>query len=203
LTSDHGEAFLEHGFVLHSIKLYPEFLQVPLVIFDPRNPVAKVSQKPASIVDIKPTILDLLGMEIEPDMDGISLVREVDDARYRFAEVCFDPGASNRLLRAGIVTIEDVSSKMIVQKKKHLIFNDQRGTFELYDVASDPQMLTNLIDRDPGEAARLKAELGKWIASTHMGYDKPSIRRIRPVEKGLSREQVAQLKSLGYIGSEK
>lgn len=202
LTSDHGEAFLEHGFVLHSIKLYSEFLHVPLIIFDPRNPVAKVSRKPASIVDIKPTILDLLGMETEPGMDGISLVREVDDARCRFAEVCFDPGASNRLLRAGIVTLEDVSSKMIAYKDKRLIFNDQRGTVELYDVAADPGMRTDLAGRDRAEAARLKAELDRWIASTRMGYDKPSRRQIRHVARGLPKEQADQLRSLGYIGSE-
>ncbi len=201
LTSDHGEAFLEHGFVLHSIKLYREFLQVPLIIFDPRNPAAQVSRKPASIVDIKPTILDLLGMEMEPGMDGVSLLREVDDARRRFAEVCFDPGASNRLLRAGIVTFAEVSSKMIAQKEKRLIFNDQLGTVELYDVASDPNMLANLAGRDGDEAARLKAELDKWIASTRMGYDKPSRRQIRPFERSLPKEQADQLRSLGYIES--
>lgn len=202
LTSDHGEAFLEHGFVLHSIKLYPEFLHVPLIIFDPRDPVAKASRKPASIVDIKPTILDLLGMAAGPGMDGISLVREVDAARRRFAEVCFDPGASNRLLRAGIVTMADVSSKMIAQGDRRLIFNDQRGTVELYDVAADPGMLTDLAGRDRDEAARLKAELDQWIASTRMGYDKPSRRQVHPAGKGLPQEQADQLRSLGYIGSD-
>ncbi len=203
LTSDHGEAFLEHGFVLHSIKLYPEFVQVPLIIVDPRKPGPKFSSKPASLVDIKPTLLDLLDLPSDPGLDGLSLVNDIDPHRPRFAEVCFDPGASNRLLKAGIVSIEDVSSKLLAKDHYRLIYNDQRDTYELYDVEKDPDATNDLIQTDVRELPALKNELQTWISSTLKGKDKPSYRRKPSADSGLSKDTVDQLKALGYIDSPK
>ena len=61
VTSDHGEAFLEHGtFVRHGVYLWQEVVRVPLLIRVPGIPPAHFVL-PRSAIDLTPTMLDLMG----------------------------------------------------------------------------------------------------------------------------------------------
>ncbi len=75
VTSDHGEAFGEHGVVGHGRHLIEELLHVPLLVrapdLAPRG--GRVGQA-VSLVDIAPTILDLADLPTPPTMQGRSLV---------------------------------------------------------------------------------------------------------------------------------
>lgn len=75
LTSDHGEAFLEHGSFGHG-HLYPELLAVPLIISHPLIPaVAERSvSSTTGAVDLVPTIIDILGLPFDETLKGRSLV---------------------------------------------------------------------------------------------------------------------------------
>jgi arylsulfatase A-like enzyme len=64
LTADHGEEFMEHGFLGHSLSLYDEVIKVPLIIRGPGIEAGKRVRSIAGLIDIVPTVLDLL--EIEP-----------------------------------------------------------------------------------------------------------------------------------------
>lgn len=68
-TSDHGEAFGEHGHDQHGSNLFREVTQVPLAIRAPGFAPRHVAS-PAQGVDLLPTVLDLLGVEIDDDPDG-------------------------------------------------------------------------------------------------------------------------------------
>jgi arylsulfatase A-like enzyme len=73
LTSDHGEAFLEHGIFLHD-DLHRETLRVPLVLrFPGRLPAGTRVRRPARLVDLMPTILELLGVPAPAALQGRSL----------------------------------------------------------------------------------------------------------------------------------
>lgn len=72
LFSDHGEEFFEHGSFEHGHTLYDELLRVPLVIRAPGLEPSRV-RSPVSLMDIAPTVLDLLGLP-HADMRGVSLV---------------------------------------------------------------------------------------------------------------------------------
>lgn len=73
--SDHGEEFMEHGGFEHSKSLYEEVLHVPLILSLPGViPQGKKIAAHAQLVDVPPTILDLLGMEIPASMQGTSLL---------------------------------------------------------------------------------------------------------------------------------
>ncbi len=62
VTSDHGEEFLDHGFVEHAWTLYEESVHVPLLFWSPGElPPARVSH-PVSLVDVAPTIMRLQGL---------------------------------------------------------------------------------------------------------------------------------------------
>jgi arylsulfatase A-like enzyme len=75
LTADHGEEFLEHGFIEHAWTLYEESVRVPLIWSAPgRLPQGMRSPQPATTLDIAPTLLELLDLPAVADMvDGATL----------------------------------------------------------------------------------------------------------------------------------
>ncbi|MBI2435697.1 MAG: sulfatase-like hydrolase/transferase [Candidatus Hydrogenedentes bacterium] len=105
VTADHGEEFLEHGFVEHAWQLYWESLHVPLIFWMPQDPLqaaptpASASDKsdrsdtaatflnPArvpglvSLVDVLPTLASFCGIALgSVTSDGQSLLKEEDGA---------------------------------------------------------------------------------------------------------------------------
>ncbi len=74
VTSDHGESLGERGFFDHG-RLYDPEILVPLIIAAPGydGNGLRVSQQ-VRLVDLVPTILDLVGVKIQADLDGVSLV---------------------------------------------------------------------------------------------------------------------------------
>ena len=76
VTADHGEEFEEHGIKYHSLSLFNQVARVPLVIAVP-GAAARVVSTPVSIVDIMPTILDLVGVDGPGGMNGRSLAAAV------------------------------------------------------------------------------------------------------------------------------
>lgn len=73
LTSDHGEAFGDHGESDHGTSLYQSQIHIPLVFWAEQLP-SSWSADPVSLADIAPTILDLVGANALSEADGASLV---------------------------------------------------------------------------------------------------------------------------------
>jgi len=75
VTSDHGEAFGEHGLRYHGQGLQREQMRVPLIVRAPGvgAPGRRVDDL-VSLADLAPTVLELLGFEPSPWMQGVSLV---------------------------------------------------------------------------------------------------------------------------------
>jgi len=92
LTSDHGEAFLEHGYLGHGSDLYEESVRVPLTVRLPGSRKAgTVVDLAVSTLDIMPTLLDLAGCP-EEEAEGRSLLPLFEGGRSKpdrpaFAEV--------------------------------------------------------------------------------------------------------------------
>ncbi len=66
VTSDHGEAFLEHYFFFHK-ELFNPLLRVPLIVHDPRTGESGAVSDRVSLLDIVPTVLELAGA---PELEG-------------------------------------------------------------------------------------------------------------------------------------
>ncbi|MGD8628434.1 MAG: sulfatase [bacterium] len=72
--SDHGEEFFEHGGFEHGHSLFGELLRVPLILSLPgRIPEGRRVAEQVRLVDVLPTLLDLLGFEPEDHFEGRSL----------------------------------------------------------------------------------------------------------------------------------
>lgn len=63
VTSDHGDAFDEHGLMSHGTTLYRELIHVPLIMVGPRIPTGAVVQRPVSLVSLPATLLALVGKD--------------------------------------------------------------------------------------------------------------------------------------------
>jgi arylsulfatase A-like enzyme len=74
LVSDHGEAFGEHGLEGHGWGPHQEQLHVPLMVRGPGIPVGRVISEPVSLVDLTPTLVDLLGLPGLEQAQGVSLM---------------------------------------------------------------------------------------------------------------------------------
>jgi arylsulfatase A-like enzyme len=70
--ADHGEEFWDHRQFEHGHSLFDELLRVPLVISGPGLKPARLDT-PVSLLDVTPTILDMLGLETSGPFDGASL----------------------------------------------------------------------------------------------------------------------------------
>jgi arylsulfatase A-like enzyme len=74
ITADHGEEFAEHGEVLHGNTLFEPAIRVPLIIAGPGVPVGRVVEEPVSLIDVGPTLLELVGVARPEAWAGRSLV---------------------------------------------------------------------------------------------------------------------------------
>jgi arylsulfatase A-like enzyme len=68
VTSDHGEAFGEHGMIRHGFEVWEPLVKVPLIVTVPGVPPRRVTVR-RSLVDLAPTLVDLLRAE-EPTGNG-------------------------------------------------------------------------------------------------------------------------------------
>ncbi|HLK12241.1 MAG TPA: sulfatase [Candidatus Binatia bacterium] len=73
VTADHGEEFREHGFLAHGVTLYQTVLHVPLLFIGPGIPAGRRVRENVSLIDLAPTLLDLAGLPAEPRFEGRSL----------------------------------------------------------------------------------------------------------------------------------
>jgi len=107
-TSDHGEAFLEHGELKHGGRLWDEKLRVPLVVHAPGLApgfAPGLDPRPASLVDLPRTLAALAGgVEPAPGWGGTSLLAAdpaEDRAVWAFGEELPELGSQFVLIDAG------------------------------------------------------------------------------------------------------
>jgi choline-sulfatase len=80
INSDHGEAFGEHGRTRHGFELWEPLVHVPLFFHLP-GVTPRRMDAPRSMIDLPPTILELLGLPPHPGFQGKSLLPELRSDR--------------------------------------------------------------------------------------------------------------------------
>lgn len=81
VTGDHGESLGEHGEDAHGVFLYEATQHVPLILTGPGIPPGATTASNVGLIDVAPTILDLLRLPPLPSADGRSLVPLLHGAR--------------------------------------------------------------------------------------------------------------------------
>jgi len=183
LTSDHGEEFFEHGRVLHT-QLYQDTLHVPLLFRLPRKPARSTCAELVSLVDVAPTVLDLVGIAPPAGLDGTSLaglIRGGDGALDREQVVV-------GWEQAGLLT-----GDWSLLPPGH---GDPR--WRLFHLASDPGELRDLLSEGapPPQGERL-LELARR-EGLRLAEQRERIGKAEPVP--LEEKTVEALRELGYAG---
>jgi arylsulfatase A-like enzyme len=182
ITSDHGEAFLEHGQYQHGKSLYQEEISVPLIIRYPadRMQPRRVSE-PVELTAVMPWLLHQLGVAPPP---GLEPVERLENARPIVAELAGVRGL-------GYLVGADVHHDVTMYREGPLKYlESSAGPALLYDLRSDPSERKPLPKSAPAWDD-LAAKLAQWLRSTKVaGAD---------VEVFLSPEEIERLRSLGYI----
>jgi arylsulfatase A-like enzyme len=155
VTSDHGEAFGEHGLLGHGRQTYDEILRIPLVVSGPA-PFSGGRRLHASVglMDLLPTFLDHAGMVLPEGIDGRSmmpLLAAPDGAPGDGWPVIAQELRSPANTRAPGEQV--LASVRTARWKYHLVRDLATGTEreEVYDLVADPD------ERDPLPASTLRS----------------------------------------------
>lgn len=211
LTSDHGEAFLEHGVLGHGSRLDNEMVHVPLMLWGRGIPVARRIDPNVSHTDLMPTILDLLGIEMPPGREGLSLRALLQDTADKALFENRPVYSESRLGYAatwngGIEAFPTPSFMVRLGDLKLSRYpqSPDKIRYELYDLSIDPKERNNIY-----AGSRKRAEPLVELAEE---YDRRG-RRIR-TEAGAGEEdaegqrvrlelrQQEKLRALGYLDTE-
>jgi choline-sulfatase len=176
LMSDHGEGLGDHGEDEHGVLLYRETLHVPLMVKLPGGRRAgETVERTVGLVDIFPTVFDVVGGAMPPGLAGKSLLQAGAGDRDIYSETLYpryhygwsDLAALTRekweYIRGG---------------------NDE----ELYDYRSDPREEKNLATGLPSAFRSMRNVLA-------------GINRPRQAPGASDPEQLKKLAALGYLGS--
>ncbi|MBM4245162.1 MAG: DUF229 domain-containing protein [Deltaproteobacteria bacterium] len=184
LTSDHGEEFQEHGGFQHKkIFRYPN-LHVPLIVHAPGRSPRRVAD-PVELVDVVPTVLDLLGLPPHPGAMGRSLASIVDGGT--------DEGLAGRVAFAE-GTMPGSGWRTVVSRRHQLLHDVQRDESHLYDLEADPTEQVDIAAQQPALVGQLLTVLRERLAENERRN--PG----RPAEqRPIDEETRRQLRALGYV----
>ncbi|WNZ24712.1 MAG: sulfatase [Leptolyngbya sp. IPPAS B-1204] len=206
ICSDHGEHLGEKHLIGHSISLYNELVQVPLIIHDPTGTFAagEIREDVVSTRCLFHTVLSAAGLASE--------VEETLSLAYSAAPNGFEVGQStNRQVFAEAIPPQNVVNLLFKRQPElvlshacdqprraiwignHKLIETGRDRLELYDVHNDPQESLNLTDIFPENAEFLQECLQLFAADRAVitacerapGYDDPDLQR--------------RLRDLGYL----
>lgn len=204
LTSDHGEAFGEHGLFGHSPGLYDCLVRVPLLI---RFPYGRFkSTKYPYIVelrDIFSTVLDVTGVDWKGDRAGTSLsglLEEPMRSRCAFSErYPMERRVFEEVVRhnQGRDFSWHLQTQRSVRSLTHKFIWSSDGKHEFFDLIADPLEECNLLtvpDKDGQFPTKeeLQAQLELWMDSLEA--------KITPEDRAVEDVVVKErLRALGYI----
>ena len=146
-TADHGEEFMDHGRLGHAKTLYSEVVHVPLIVRYPGGAPGVVTG-PVGLVDVFPTVLEVLGITTELALAGSSLQPGADGSIT--SRPVFTENARGNPQRATIVG----TYKLV----EHI----REGRFELYDIVADPAESNDLYGELEHPTDELKLQLADW-----------------------------------------
>ena len=132
--SDHGEMLGDHGLLLKGCRFYEGLVRVPLMISWRGRVQPGISDALVELVDLAPTLYELLGMEAPAYVQGRSLAKRLRgeslaDSHREFVRT--EHYAATNLL-------DETHATMYRDRRWKLVVYHDKGICELYDLENDP-----------------------------------------------------------------
>ena len=197
VTSDHGEAFWEHGAWRHGTTMYDHQLLVPLILHLPEELRRQLGVSPGMVIDqqvelidLYPTLLDLLGIELGHEVQGATLRPLLEGTpmppRRAFAENTNHKTYERKAIRTA-------RFKFVYSFLREAEADNNHPYFELYDLVEDPDEQTNLAEESPDFVQAQLAQIRALLTGDAGDLDEE-------LPAGIDPDLEAQLKALGYAG---
>ena len=148
-------------------------MRIPLLVYSP-DVTPGVYTGLTSVVDVMPTVLDVLGQPTPAEVDGASLLPKMRDTsipgrEFVVSTIPFanpgDPVRSvdnvRRQLRASPVTT-------VTSAGWSLLHSMDEGMSELYNLSSDPKQRHNVITDHPENAREVHQHLVRFLRETNV-----------------------------------
>ena len=198
VTADHGEGMGEHGYWFdHGSYLYDEELRVPLIVRMPGAQSAgmRISTQ-VRLLDIAPTVLDVVGDKSERELSGASLVpllqgRSDGNERPSFAVSDISGNVTGFDIDGRRAALRVRGKKVIWSSSYWLDTQRVESLTECFDLARDPseQHAVAGADADGGTACgELEHRLEAWRTAASATSKRGAI----------DAETLRQLRKLGY-----
>ncbi len=186
ITGDHGEMLGEHGEKEHLYFIYESAIKVPLIIKHPGSGSKKPGRIKESVglIDVVPTICQLLDFKIPPGVQGISLVPLLQKKELTIKNRCF-------YIESMMPAYLGANPLLGLRTDDWKYIHTTRP--ELYHLKNDPGEQINLIDKESPRARVFQEVLEKLLK------EQPSAlpgRHLVP-----ERVTLNKLAALGYVGA--
>jgi arylsulfatase A-like enzyme len=195
LTSDHGEAFGEHGYTYHGRGVYDEEVHVPLVMRFPRSQ-SYSGRVPAltSTLDLLPTIFDFLHITYPAGkVQGKSMLPLIKKERTGIHEYVYS-------------TCQDKNRSYLIRNHSYALILYRDGLHRaLYDLKNDAEQRDNILAIQPKQTQLMIAAFKEFARTQQrppLHFLDPKYKEQRESQqpvKRLSDEQRRELKALGYL----
>lgn len=173
-TSDHGEAFGEHGEYGHPDVLYDEVTRVPFAVRSPMRD-GNTIDRPISGIDILPTLVAEANIDYDRELVGTSVFEVETDERRVFTHT----GTSDE----GAVMVTDGTWKLIAERST--------DTVELYNLEDDPIETADLSSEHDGIVTAFIDEIDRQVTEFDAGTKQTE-------SQGVSDDVQERLRRLGY-----
>ena len=178
VTSDHGEEFLEHGMFIHDSGTFEELAHLPLIVKLPNSRFGgRRVPHLAAMIDVMPTLLDVLDLVVPDEAQGQSLMPTVvDDVPVRDEVLMYDT----------------------LKTRRWKYFLHQRL---LFDLEQDLGEQVNLHSAKADVVDRLEKKTRRLLFRDSQLKEQLSLASSQE-DVELTAEEVRTLKALGYLSSE-
>lgn len=201
ITADHGQAFMEHNFFGHGLSLYEELIHVPLIAdFNGRHSLR--IPDPVQLMDLCPTILDLLQLSSGSLFNGDSLMPLLNNHHF-----------SNRGCISEsypYISLRKTDYKLITQ---HTRLANAAEIFNPVEKSWKKKLLTRFLHHLPDKLFNIKEDAGEryniWrrektvyralMTEINQIAKRFNTENLQPNEVGIDEEIKKQLIDLGYL----
>jgi arylsulfatase A-like enzyme len=150
VSGDHGESLGDHGERDHGVFVYESVLRVPLIIRGPHLAAGRIPDV-VRLVDVMPTVLDLLGMPAPP-AQGTSLVDLMRGTRQLDLEAYSESLYPQRFGWSPLRSLREGRYKLIDAPRPEL-YDLERDPFEQRSIYQERRDVANAMERRLSELA--------------------------------------------------
>jgi arylsulfatase A-like enzyme len=184
LAGDHGEAFGEKDEIDHGYFIYDATLRIPLILYFPKRlPSNKVVESRARLIDITPTVLEMLTIPVAKEIQGVSLLPYIEGRKKESLSSYIESYFPQENYGCSALTGLIAGDWKYIQAPKP----------ELYNLKLDPQEEKNVFYQRKKVASAMKKEL-EWMINEFSAKKEPR-------RKKLTSQEREKLRSLGYVDS--